>query len=104
MEKLQRIRIFAFAKFQAILMAFVGLLAGILYSFGGLLIDLLVSLTWITSSETPWLNYGTLLAFGALFGMPILFAGVGFLLGIIDAILYNIFAKHFGGLRSNLTK
>lgn len=96
---LQRIRIFAFAKFQAILMALVGLLAGILYSFGGLIIDILVSSGWITSSETPGLSYGTVLAFGALIGMPIIFAISGFLAGIVEAILYNLFAKWFGGLK-----
>ncbi len=101
MEKLQRIRIFTFAKFQAVLMAFVGLLAGILYSFGGLIIDILVSNGWITSSETPGLSYGTLLAFGALIGMPIIFASAGFLAGIVEAILYNLFAKWFGGLKIN---
>jgi len=33
--------VFSFAKFQAVLVALVGLLAGILYSFGGLIIDAL---------------------------------------------------------------
>jgi len=99
MGKLQKIRVLAFAKFQAVLMTLLGLLAGILYSFGGLIIDVLVSFSWITSSETPGLNYGTLFAFGALIGMPIIFALVGFLVGIFEAILYNLFAKWFGGLK-----
>ena len=44
MEKLKKIKIFPFAKFQALLLALLGLLAGIYYSFGGLLVDGLVSL------------------------------------------------------------
>jgi len=75
-----------------------GLAAGILYSFGGFIIDTLVSLEWITSSETPGLSYGTLLAFGALIGMPIIFAVFGFVAGLIVAILFNILAKWFGGI------
>lgn len=66
MEKMKKIKVFFFAKFQAILFGFLGVLAGILYAFGGLLIDLLVSLDWISSNETPGLSEGTLLAFGAL--------------------------------------
>ena len=96
MGKLQRIRIFAFAKFQAMLLALVGLFAGILYSFGGLIIDVLVSTGWITSSETPGLSYGTLLAFGAIIGMPIISGVAGFITGICEAGLYNLFAKQFG--------
>ncbi len=99
MKILRKIRIFTFAKFQAFLMALVGLLAGILYSFGGLFFDILVSVGWITSSETPGLSYGTVLAFGALIGMPVLFAIGGFLTGIVEAFLYNHFVKWFGGIK-----
>jgi hypothetical protein len=99
MEKLTKIKVFSFAKFQAILMALIGLLAGILYSFGGLIYDALVSSGWINSDSTPGLSYGTILAFGALIGMPIISAILGFLLGFVEAILYNLFSRWFGGLR-----
>jgi len=101
MGRLHRIKIFAFAKFQAFLMGLVGIVCGILYSFGGLIIDILVSIEWVSSSETPGLSFGTILAFGALIGMPVLFATIGFLLGIIEAILYNLFTKWFSGLNVN---
>lgn len=99
MKTLNRLSVFSFAKFQAILMALVGILAGILYSFGGLIIDALVSFGWITFEETPGLSYGTVLAFGALIGIPIIFAAIGFLTGIVEAVLYNIFARWFGGIK-----
>ncbi len=99
MEKLKKIRVFPFAKFQALLMAMLGLLAGIYYSFGGLLVDGLVSLGWISSSETPGLSYGTVLAFGALIGMPLIAAAVGFVVGLMEAVLYNWTAKWFGGIK-----
>ncbi len=101
MKKYRKINVFALAKFQAVLLLLVGLLCGILYSFGGLLIDVLVSLDFLSpiAMETPGLSYGTILAFGALIGMPVIFATLGFLLGILEALLYNIFTKWFHFLR-----
>ena len=60
-------------------MAYLGLLCGVLYSFGGVVVDLL----------TIGLNWGTLMAFGALIGMPVVFGACGFLFGaVIDAVRY----------------
>ena len=75
-------------KAQAILMAFVGLIAGILYAFGGAIYELL----------TGSLNSGTALAFLALIGMPIVFAIFEFVAGAVGAFLYNLVARWFGGL------
>ncbi|NNF00592.1 MAG: hypothetical protein HKN25_16355 [Pyrinomonadaceae bacterium] len=90
--KLKRIKVLSLAKFQAVLMLYVGLCAGILYSFGGFFYDLF----------TIGLNWGTLLAFGALVGMPAIFAVFGFVLGIIEAIVFNFFARWFGGIELDL--
>ena len=57
--------------------AWLGLLCGGLYSLGGLVIDV----------RTVGLNWGTLMAFGALLGMPLVFASVGFVLGWLWAAL-----------------
>ena len=75
-----------------------GLVAGVLYAFGGLAIDILVSINWLSPAlaETPGLSYGTLLAFGALIGMPAIFALFGCLAGVIEAILYNVLANRLG--------
>ena len=56
-------------------MAYLGLACGVLYSFGGLVVDLL----------TIGLNWGTAMAFGALVGMPIIFGTFGFLCGALIA-------------------
>jgi hypothetical protein len=53
----------------------------------------------ITSTETPGPSYGTLLAFGARIGMPIIFSIAGYLLGIAGAILYNFSTNWFNGLK-----
>jgi hypothetical protein len=89
MTKVEKIGVLSFAKFQAIL-----------YSFGGLIIDVLVSIGWVSSASasTPGLGFGTVLAFGALIGMPIIFATFGFIIGLIEAFLYNLFARWFGGI------
>ena len=70
-----------------------GLIMGIMYAFGGLIIDSLVSANWITSLETPGLSYGTILAFGALISMPIIFASFGLLVGIFEVVVFNVLSK-----------
>ncbi len=87
------LNVFRAAKLTGVLIGSVGLLAGIVYSFGGLLIDGLVSAGLMTSSETPGLSSGTLLAFGALIGMPLIGAVVGFVAGLVGALVYNVLVK-----------
>ena len=80
------------AKLLAIHGAGVGLIAGILYSFGGFFYEVL----------NNTLNSGTALAFLALIGMPVIFAFFGFILGTIGAILYNITSKLIGGIEMDI--
>ena len=87
------------ALFQGGLLTVLGLFAGILYAFGGLVIDALVSAGWITCAETPGLGFGTVLAFLALIGMPLVFGGFGFVAGLIEAGLYNVCVRWIGGRR-----
>ena len=96
--KLNKIRLLPSTKIFTGIMAFVGLIAGVLYSFGGLIIDALVSIGWITSTETPGLSFGTILAFGALIGMPLIFAVFGFISASTGIILYNLLASKIGGI------
>jgi hypothetical protein len=88
MGKLRRLGVLFSAKLQASLMAFIGLIAGILYAFGGFVYELL----------TGTLNSGTALAFFALIGMPVIFAAFGFISGAIGAVLYNLVAGRVGGI------
>ena len=74
-------------------MAFIGLIAGILYAFGGAIYELF----------TGTLNSGTALAFFALIGMPIIFAAFGFVFGAIGAFLYNFSARWFGGIETDFS-
>jgi hypothetical protein len=104
MATFKKINVFSFSKLQAYVLGLIGLVCGILYSFGGLAIDILVSIETLSAEamSTPGLSYGTVLAFGALIGMPLIFAAGGFILGVVEAVLYNVFAKWFGGININL--
>ena len=57
-------------------MAYLGFVCGVLYSVGGLIIDML----------TIGLNWGTAMAFMALVGMPAVFGAFGFLCGALIAL------------------
>ena len=92
MATLKNIRVLSLAKLQGAMMTFVGLIAGIVYSFGGAIYEAL----------TGSLNSGTALAFSALIGIPVLFAVFGFLTGAIEAYLYNVASKWFGGIEIDI--
>ena len=88
-----RLRVVPFARLLAAVFSLLGLIAGILYAFGGLLYDL---------SKTKSVNPGTALAFLALIGMPLLFALAGLISGLIGGWLFNRFWKFLGILEVDL--
>lgn len=100
MSKRKYLNPLSLARFQSILFGLLGLLAGVIYSFGGFTFDLLVTFGTLSPEAmgTPGLSIGTLLAFGALIGMPLLGILCGWILGFIEAIIYNAYAKTFGGI------
>jgi len=102
MKKRNKLNILAFAKFQAIFFGLIGLLLGILYFFGGLILDVSVSMNWLQSEETTGLSYGTFLAFGALILMPLIGVLIGFFTGIIEALLYTIWTQWMSSIQINL--
>lgn len=61
----------------ALATGFIGLVCGVIYSVGGFFVDLF----------TVGLNGGTALAFGALLGMPVLFAAFGWACGLAGGLL-----------------
>ena len=92
------------ARLQSVMLGLIGLICGILYSFGGLLIDALVTLGLLSpeAMSTPGLSIGTLLAMGALIGMPVIFAAFGMALGFVEALMFNLFSKWLGSIQINL--
>jgi hypothetical protein len=75
-----------------------GLICGIFCSPGGLISGALVTLESLSyeSVSTPVLSIGTVLAFGVLIRMSVLFAIIGFLTGILEAIIHNLWLKYLG--------
>lgn len=102
--KTNKINLLSFAKFQALLTSFLGIIAGLLYSLGGLFLDAMVSANLLSPVlyKTPGLSFGTILAFGSLIGMPIMFAVFGFILGLIEALLYNFYVGWFGAVEIDI--
>ena len=92
MKKIKKMGVLSFAKFQSILFSLLGIVAGIIYSFTGLIYDLL----------TIGLNSGTALAFMAIIGMPLLFALAGFILGFLEVIIFNLIVNWFGAIELNI--
>ena len=89
---MKKLNILKYSKFQGLICAIIGLLFGVIYSFGGLIVDSLVTLD-VTSpiiwDNTPGLSYGTLLAFLSLIGMPLYFGTLGFCFGLVGSFLFN---------------
>lgn len=104
MKRSRRIKVWDFAKLQAVMLGLIGLICGLLYGFGGLLIDTLVSLGVLSPDTfyTQGLSMGTLLAMGAVIGMPMIFGGIGLALGLAEAVLFNVFSKWLGSVQKDL--
>ena len=79
----------ALAKILGSTFTAIGLALGILYSVGGLIVDL----------TTTGINAGSGLAFFALIGMPIIFGVPAFLIGLIIAPIFNLISKLVGGIK-----
>lgn len=95
-----KMKVLAFAKFQAVLTSMLGLVLGIIYALGGFIIDGLVSAELLSPDvfNTSGLSYGTVLAIAAMIGMPLLFAVFGFITGILEALLFNLCSARFGAI------
>lgn len=85
----QSINIFALAYLHALVLGFVGLILGIVYSFGGAIYDF---------TTTGSMNAGTALAFLALIGMPLIGITLGLIAGLVEGLLFNLAAKIAKGI------
>ncbi len=88
-------------KFHVINFTVLGLVLGVIYAFGGFLVDTMVSLEWLSGEvfSTPGLSSGTALAFGALIGMPLIGACCGIFLYFIEVAIYFLFVKRIPFLK-----
>ena len=83
MARARRLQVLMSAKIVGVVTTYLGLVAGILYSFGGFFYELV----------SGTLNTGTVLGFGALVGMPVAFGMAGVVVGAVGATLYNLIGR-----------
>ena len=86
--KLQKVGIMSVAKFSAIYGLFIGLISGIFYAVGSMIID--------KYSEFG-VTFG-MVGYSAILWMPLVYAIGGFISGIVGGFLFNIIAKMSGGI------
>ena len=86
MFKLKKVDPYALAQPLSVGMTFFGFIMGILYAGLGAIYD----------AFQVQLGFGTILAFFALIGMPLIFGIAGFVVGMLGAVLNNLVVDLFG--------
>ena len=80
----------------------VGKVAGILYAAMGLVVGLIVALASTIGGLAGHSEFGALaggfVGIGAIIVLPILYGGLGFIVAVIAAWLYNLAAGAVGGI------
>ena len=101
MKTLKKIDIMSFAKFQTILMAMIGLLIGIMVAFFGFIFQAFAG-RFIEEGASDFGMFGMGLGLAALFILPLLYAVMGFIVGVIGGALFNLVCKISGGIKVEL--
>lgn len=63
----------------------IGFFLGFIYAIGGLTFDLLVHYGYINSTATTGLSLGTMVSFGAMLVLPLIFTFIGLVVGIVSS-------------------
>jgi len=100
MKTLKRIDIMSFAKFQTILMAMIGVLVGVMIAFFGFIFQAFAGR--FVEDGTGLGSFGMGLGTAALFILPLGYAVMGFIVGVIGGALFNLVCKISGGIKVEL--
>lgn len=102
MFKLKKIKPLSAAKISTLILAFFGLILGIVYSAIGIMINRLP--TEVLTAQG--LESGSIILFKPvmILIMPILYAIIGFISGLVGAWIYNLAARWVGGIEIELVK
>lgn len=95
MQEIKKVGILSVAKIEAALGAVMGFIVG--------LFMVLIGTTIMTFTELPG-AYGILFGAAALIILPIIYAGIGFIGGLIAAFFYNVIAGAIGGIEMELVQ
>jgi hypothetical protein len=93
MVVVKKIGVLSFAKIEALMMAFIGLIEGILVAVTGPVIQ---------AANSPEVPMELKLGAWAILILPIIYFVLGFVFGIIGSAIYNLFAKWVGGFEVEL--
>jgi hypothetical protein len=90
----KKLGVLSVAKIEALIMAFIGLIEGILVAISGPAMQGAAA-----ASEIPLeFQLGT----WAILALPIIYLIIGFVFGALGAAIYNLFAKWVGGMTMEL--
>ena len=95
----KRVGVLSYAKISTIIMAIIGLVLGIFYA-------ILYAVLGPSAMQTAGAEVDPLMTIGPLviIIMPIIYAIMGFIMGLIGAWLYNLIAKWVGGVQVEFEK
>jgi hypothetical protein len=102
MFKLKKIRPLSLAKVSTIALAIFGLIMGIFYALLGNIISKLPAEALAQAGISS--EMGFLFGPVAIIILPIVYAIMGFITGLIGAWIYNLAAKWVGGIEIDLVK
>ncbi len=94
MQEIKRIDIISLAKIEAVLGGVIGLIAGIIFA--------VVGTAFMGVAEGEPGSFALLFGLTAVIILPILYAAVGFVAGLIVAFVYNVIAGLIGGIKIEL--
>ena len=97
MQRIQRIGVMSLAKIWGLLFLLVGLLFGVLY---GLVMCGIGIVAAVSGEKEALILVVAGVAFMVLF--PLMYGGMGFVMGALMAWLYNLVARRFGGLEIDI--
>ena len=88
--KIKKIGVLSLGKISAVLYAIIGLIFGVFMAF--------VSLAGAAFSQSTTGMFGMVFGVGAIVLLPIFYGVMGFVVGLLTALLYNLIANWIGGL------
>lgn len=100
MKTLKKIDVLSLAKFQTVLMALFGLLVGVFAAFFGFMWQAFAGRFAEGGDALP--AFGAGLGMAALFILPVVYAVIGFIAGLVGGALFNLVAGITGGIKVQL--